>query len=520
MKDKKKLIFITLGSILILGFVLRSYNLSYQSIWLDEAFSIYYSQQELMNIISLRDPSPPLYYTLLHFWIKFSGISESGVRLLSVIFGTASIFIIYLLGTCILNKEAGIFSAILLAFSPLHIYYSQEARTYSLLFLLTLLSMYFYCKFDKNASKWNLFGYFISTVLLLYSHFYALFIIFAQNIHLFIINKSKFSKKSWDNSDILRIPRFFIVSTYFIHNKKLKMWILIQALIFICYIPWIVQLFSIIPENSYSWIPRPSASDLITIINHSFSGGVFSFYGLTLTVICILLIMRYKYNSEKSSLFLIWITVPVLVPFIYSSIFTPIFTPKYVYFVSLPLFIMISQVLSSMKTTNKRVLLSVLVILSFATLFVQQNTISKPSWDNVAEYLQDNYEENDKIVIINSYDIMPLSYYFSKDCFQCDHIYTCSNEKEIYPVDTLQEVRELSGDNFWLIITRDDYNEEIKDVLSYFEENYETLESREYLLNQNSDLVNSVYNFLQKNNIIQLKFNKIRVLHFQKNLVV
>ena len=105
------------------------------------------------------------------------GTSEFSVRLLSVLFGTASVFIIYLLGAHIFNKKVGIYSALLVAFSPLHIYFSQEARTYSLFFALTLLSMYFYSKLNKVTSKWIISGYLISTVFLIYSHLYALLIV-------------------------------------------------------------------------------------------------------------------------------------------------------------------------------------------------------------------------------------------------------------------------------------------------------------------------------------------------------
>lgn len=170
-------------AILFLGFLLRLYKISYQSIWLDEALSVYYSQQTLTHIINLKGNTPPLYYLLLNIWIHIMGSSEFSIRLLSVFFGTLSVFMMYLLGARMFNNKVGIYSALLLALSPVHIYYAQEARSYSLLFLLTLLSMYFYLKLRGGFSKRFIYGYVVSSVLLIYSHHSGILILLAQNIH-------------------------------------------------------------------------------------------------------------------------------------------------------------------------------------------------------------------------------------------------------------------------------------------------------------------------------------------------
>ena len=57
--------------IIAVGFLLRWHGLTGQSIWLDEAFSIYNSQQSLSYILGLKGNTPPLYYLLLHFVAKF-----------------------------------------------------------------------------------------------------------------------------------------------------------------------------------------------------------------------------------------------------------------------------------------------------------------------------------------------------------------------------------------------------------------------------------------------------------------
>ncbi len=487
--DNTKSVYFFLGLILVTGFFLRIYKLSSQSIWLDEAYSIYHSQQNFIHAISFKDTSPQLYYVLLHFWIKLTGTSGFSVRLLSVFFGTASVFIIYLLGAHIFNKKVGIYSALFVSFSPLHIYFAQEARTYSLLFALTLLSMYFYSKLNKDASKWIIAGYLISTAFLIYSHLYALLIVLVQNLHQFIVNRFKFS-------------------------REVKAWVLIQFIVFIFYIPRMIQLPGVISDNFHSWISRPSFLQLIYMTYNLFSGMVFSFYGLALMLIFSLLVLRYKFGSNI--FFSLWILIPLLVPFTYSLLFTPIFIPKYSYFISLPLYIIASRSLFEVKAEIRPILISAIIILSIAALLVQQNKTTKDPWNKAAEYIQTNNQKTDKVIIITSYEILPFSYYFDPGCFHSNDIYTCSNKKGIYPVDSLQEVKKLDENKFWLIVSRGAYNAETQEVLNYISDNYMETESMEYVLNHNPALVNKLYKYFEEKGLIQLQFNRIKIAHFQK----
>lgn len=487
--DNTKSTYLILGLILVAGFLLRIYKLSSQSIWLDEAYSIYHSQQNFMHVISLKDTSPQLYNVLLYFWIKFTGISAFSVRLLSVFFGTASVFIIYLLGCHIFNKKVGIYSALLVAFSPLHIYFSQEARTYSLFFALTLLSMYFYSKLNKVKSKWIITGYLISTAFLIYSHLYALLIVLIQNLHQLIVNRFKLS-------------------------RAVKAWLVIQFIVFIFYIPRMIQLPGIISDNFHSWISRPSFLQLIYMIYNLFSGMVFSSYGLALMLICSLLLLRYKFGNNI--FFTLWILIPLLLPFTFSLLFIPIFIPKYIYFVSLPLYIMASRSLLGMKAEIRPILISAMIILSVATLLVQQNKTTKDPWNKAAEYIQTSNQKEDNVIIIASYEIMPFSYYFDQDCFQSNDLYTCSYKKGIYPVDSLQEVKKLDENSFWLIVSREAYNAETQIVLNYISDNYIETESREYVLNHNPALLNKLYKYFEEKGLIRLQFNRIKIAHFQK----
>ncbi len=491
MKSNKKNCLIII--IIFIGFLLRLYNLSYQNIWLDEAFSIYHSQQSLAHILDLKDNTPPLYYLLLNGWIQITGSSELSARLLSVFFGTISIFIIYLLGSLIFNKKAGIYSAFLLAISPVHIYYSQEARTYSLLFLLTLLSMYFYVKQRDGSSKKSIFGYLVSSVLLIYSHLYGILILLAQNFHQFSIYNFKYS-------------------------RKLKFWISLQIIIIILYIPWLLQLFEIISNKTYLWIPRPSAAVLFPLIYKFSAGEVFSFFGLFLTLVYVFLFSKYPFKSVKKETVILfsWMVIPIIVPFTYSLIFTPMFTIKYALIASLPLYIVISYVLSNMNNFGKISVVLVFIVLSGFTLYIQQNTVTKDSWKEVSEFIQSNIQETEKIIIMNSYEIMPFSYYYSPNCFNNVNIDECSYTEGIYPLNSIEQIRKIKEERIWLILSSSQHIKNMQEISSLIYDTYDVVKSKEYLLNQNSAFFNRFYQFLDERNLLVRKFNKIEVKYLIK----
>lgn len=133
--------------ITLLGLALRLVSIN-QSLWLDEATSVIvardFSFNEILTKFSPGDFHPPFYYLILKSWISLVGSSEVAVRSLGVLFGLATILFIYILGKKLFSASVGTLAALLLATAPLHIYYSQEARMYSLETLLVCIVVYFF----------------------------------------------------------------------------------------------------------------------------------------------------------------------------------------------------------------------------------------------------------------------------------------------------------------------------------------------------------------------------------------
>jgi len=123
------------------------------------------------------DFHPPLYHFLMWGWAHLFGNSEFVMRLPSVLFGTATIYVVYLIAKQLVNKKSKLINflplvaALFLATAPFHIYYSQEARTYALTAFSTSLSIYWFLRLMNSRSSEGkiTWAYILSTVFMLYS---------------------------------------------------------------------------------------------------------------------------------------------------------------------------------------------------------------------------------------------------------------------------------------------------------------------------------------------------------------
>jgi hypothetical protein len=133
-------------AIVALGGFLRFYQIGSKGLWLDESFSVWLGWQPVGEILSWLvniDQHPPLYYTLLHLWMAL-GDDAAAVRALSALLGTLTIPVVYLLSRRLADDDdkVGLLAALILAVSPFHVRFAQEARMYTLLTLNVSLALY------------------------------------------------------------------------------------------------------------------------------------------------------------------------------------------------------------------------------------------------------------------------------------------------------------------------------------------------------------------------------------------
>lgn len=182
---KKAGIRIAIASVIIMGFSLRIYDLGVQSFWLDEAIS------SIAAMAFLEKGTPVLESGLFYgrgilntFLIassfKMFGVNEFAARLPSVLFGTLTILLMYIIGSKWGNKYVGFIAAILVAFSVWEIAWSREARMYQQLQFFYILSLYMFYEFTQNKDLKNVALLLLSVIGAILSHVfgYALIVVF------------------------------------------------------------------------------------------------------------------------------------------------------------------------------------------------------------------------------------------------------------------------------------------------------------------------------------------------------
>jgi mannosyltransferase len=129
-----------------------------------------------MNAVGFSESAPPLYYALAWLWTQLAGSGEFGLRSLSALVGVATVPVAYLLGVEVRGRRAGIVAAALVAVNPMLLWYSQEARGYALLVLLTSVVLLFFLRSLGTSSRQRdltLWGVFSG--LAMATHYFALF---------------------------------------------------------------------------------------------------------------------------------------------------------------------------------------------------------------------------------------------------------------------------------------------------------------------------------------------------------
>jgi hypothetical protein len=158
-KREEKLFLGVLLAVVFLGVLSRLAGL-----WLplshDEAYTtVVFAPSVWSAITDYHAPNNHVFHTLLvHFSAEIFGLSSWAVRLPAFIAGVLVISAVYWLGKTIYDKYTGLMAAVLVAFLPVQISYSTNARGYSIVALITLLIFWLgdFVRKDKNVPAWIL----------------------------------------------------------------------------------------------------------------------------------------------------------------------------------------------------------------------------------------------------------------------------------------------------------------------------------------------------------------------------
>src|SRR5208337_4648966 len=176
------------------GGCFRLFHLGTKSLWLDEGATVALARMAWPHFVHVwwygEASFQGAFFVLMRGWLHL-GQSEAWVRLPAAIFGTVSIPTVYLVARRLVGVTPALASAAILAFGPTHVYYSQEARSYTMTILLVLVSSWFFARAvetgrERDWALWTIFS-----VLAVYSHYFASLVLVAQACSLFFHKKPR-----------------------------------------------------------------------------------------------------------------------------------------------------------------------------------------------------------------------------------------------------------------------------------------------------------------------------------------
>jgi mannosyltransferase len=175
------------GILMLVAAALRFTAIGHQSFWFDEAGTVRLAHFPLIKMLAAvrtTDTNPPLYYALVWCWARVFGFGEAGVRSLSALAGTMTVPVVFAAGREFVSKRVGLTAAAIAACSPALIWYSQEARSYSVLLLLTSVALLALAHLRTAPSGRWAGVWAVSAALSLWTHYYAAIVVIPEFIWL------------------------------------------------------------------------------------------------------------------------------------------------------------------------------------------------------------------------------------------------------------------------------------------------------------------------------------------------
>jgi uncharacterized membrane protein len=160
----------------VLAAVLRFYGLGHQGFWFDEANTallVKFSPGTMLGLIPQTESTPPLYYMVAWVWSRVFGDHEAGLRSLSAVCGVLTVPVAWAAARALVSRRAALIVCALTACNPLLIWYSQEARSYELLVLLTAVTLLAFAYAREAPSALTVGAWALASALALATHYYA-----------------------------------------------------------------------------------------------------------------------------------------------------------------------------------------------------------------------------------------------------------------------------------------------------------------------------------------------------------
>jgi mannosyltransferase len=360
-----------LAGILIVAAALRLWDIDHTSLWYDEVVSMRVARAEgpaalVRRLDQLDGTRAPLHPLALHAWLKLFGSSDLAGRSLSALCGLAAVLVIGRIGRLAFDDRTGLWAAWLAAVCPPMVYYSQEARMYAWLVLLTALSWLVLLSFRSAAGLGRCLAYGLLLTALAYSHPLGLFMIAAHGLAYLLVRPG------------LLLP--------------FRRWLLIQFSAALAILPWLRRYLD---HGTDYPMPRYSLRFLLGVPIEYIGGNrlvllaCLAIIGFGLlgrdpaTGRCRLLIL----NPVENLILITWAAVPPVLMYLYSYMAQPVFGPSRYHLFSAPAYlILVAHGLVRLPPLLRWPIAAAGLALSLSLLHAYNPSV-KADWRRLAEWL-------------------------------------------------------------------------------------------------------------------------------------
>jgi mannosyltransferase len=470
-------VFLCLSVILITGTFLRFYGLSNQSLWYDEIFSWDLSHgKSLSDVVAeaAKDTHPPGHAIVLYFTENYLGDSEFWLRFPSAIGGVLSILGMYLLGRRLFAHWEGIYAAACMSIFWYPIYFSQEARSYSLTLLFTEFAFFFWISLYRHQTgqmKFSILeyiGYLMCSIVTMYLHYYGMLVILLQGVILFV-------------SSIKRIKATIIT-------------VLLYVPLLLAYIPWLQLALNQYQLHDLIWLPEPKI-DLFFTTYHSFFNRSEIVKNLAL-LLCLVPLMISVYESYKRKdysifgfssssaewLLMLWLIVPFLFGYLVSNIFKPMITIRYLFVSIPPAYLLVARGIQKIriKQTYRHGITCFLILIALFDLVIIKKYYSQPTKEQfreaVAYVVKKDPTLTRSLIIGTTWKSSHLDYYLRRLGSPRKVDIVAGAKEDIKSVSDILNAQDPR--NIWIIRAHRRINDEF---LAFFSENYALVDRSSFI---------------------------------------
>jgi mannosyltransferase len=380
--------------------VIRLIGISTRGIQYDDAFSILLANRKMSEIIlgTAADTMPPLYYFILHYW-QYLGTSIAFQRIPGILFSLGIIAIMYRIVLQMVGKQAAIWTAAILAVSPLEYYHAQDLRMYSLVTFFVLIwdwrvLQLIQMEKPRNLPVWKWLVIILSGAGALYSHALAVFGLLVPLIYLLI-------KRDWIRLKFFAIAGFLVV---------------------LLFLPWLINIPGQIAKVQQAfWTPVPGVVEIIQSIAMTLGDiplpplllGLVIFCCLNVAIICFMVYYRTRKDRGQVQFFILMALIPPAILFLLSYAMRPMFVPR----AFLSAYVGVSALIGIAADRARRlekILIAGFVFLAAIITLPNQvafNEFPRSPFQQAASYLSETVKEKDIVLHDNKLSSFPFKVY-------------------------------------------------------------------------------------------------------------